>query len=145
MLRMRLRRMGSKKKPTYRVVVAEARSPRDGAFIEIVGHYNPRTEPSTIVFNEDRAKHWLSHGVQPSDRVAKLLVVAGIADLETSATQAEARAAAAKAAAAKAEKAAAAKAPAAKPAKAVSTAKAAPAETVAEEAQAEETTTSEAE
>lgn len=78
MLRMRLRRMGSKKKPTYRVVVAEARSPRDGAFIDSIGHYDPRTEPSTIVINEERAKHWLSHGVQPSDRVAKLLAVQGI-------------------------------------------------------------------
>ena len=78
MLRMRLRRMGSKKKPTYRVVIAESRSPRDGAFIDSIGHYDPRTEPSTIVINADRAKHWLANGVQPSDRVSKLLVIQGI-------------------------------------------------------------------
>ena len=75
MLRMRLRRMGSKKKPSYRVVVAEARSPRDGAFIDIIGHYNPLTEPSTIVIDETRALKWLKNGAQPSDRVAKLLTI----------------------------------------------------------------------
>ena len=78
MLRMRLRRMGSKKAPTYRVVVAEARSPRDGGFVDSIGHYNPRTDPATIVIDEERARKWLGNGAQPSDRVAKLLTIQGI-------------------------------------------------------------------
>ncbi|GIW08153.1 MAG: 30S ribosomal protein S16 [Dehalococcoidia bacterium] len=80
MVRLRLRRMGSKKQPTYRVVAADARSPRDGAFIETIGHYNPRTEPSTIVIDEEKALRWLRNGAQPTDRVAKLLAITGIAD-----------------------------------------------------------------
>jgi small subunit ribosomal protein S16 len=72
--------MGSKKQPTYRVVAADARSPRDGAFIETIGHYNPRTEPSTIVIDEEKALRWLRNGAQPTDRVAKLLAITGIAD-----------------------------------------------------------------
>ncbi|MFN8532648.1 MAG: 30S ribosomal protein S16 [Dehalococcoidia bacterium] len=80
MVRLRLRRMGSKKQPTYRVVVADSASPRDGAFIETIGHYNPRTEPSTIVINEEKALRWLRNGAQPTDRVAKLLAISGIAD-----------------------------------------------------------------
>ena len=70
-------RMGKKKQPTYRVVAADARSPRDGRFIEIVGTYNPRTEPSEIKIDNARAVHWLREGAQPSDRVKKLLAVAG--------------------------------------------------------------------
>ena len=70
---MRLTRVGSKKNPIYRVVVADSRSPRDGKFIEIIGRYNPQTEPSIIEFNEERTKHWLSHGAQPSDPVHRLL------------------------------------------------------------------------
>jgi small subunit ribosomal protein S16 len=73
MVKIRLRRTGAKKKPTYRVVVADSRSPRDGRFIEIIGHYNPRTEPNTIKIHEDRALHWLSMGAQPTDVVRKLL------------------------------------------------------------------------
>lgn len=80
MVRLRLRRMGSKGKPTYRVVAAYARSPRDGAFIETIGHYNPRTEPSTIVIDEEKALRWLRNGAQPTERVAKLLAITGITD-----------------------------------------------------------------
>ena len=73
--RMRLARVGSKKNPIYRVVVADSRSPRDGKFIEIVGRYNPQTDPSTIEFNEDKVKEWLGKGVQPSGTVARLLKI----------------------------------------------------------------------
>ena len=73
MVKIRLRRTGAKKKPTYRVVVADVRAPRDGRFIEIVGHYNPRTEPVTIDIQEDRILHWLSVGAQPTDTVRGLL------------------------------------------------------------------------
>jgi small subunit ribosomal protein S16 len=79
MLRIRLRRTGAKKKPTYRVVVADARSPRDGAFLDILGHYNPRTEPSTVVIDAVKAQRWLANGAQPSDRVARLFKREGIA------------------------------------------------------------------
>ncbi len=78
MLRIRLRRTGAKKKPTYRVVVADARSPRDGAFLDILGHYNPRTEPSTVVIDAAKAQRWLANGAQPSDRVARLFKREGI-------------------------------------------------------------------
>jgi small subunit ribosomal protein S16 len=74
-VRMRLTRVGSKKNPIYRVVVADSRSPRDGRFIEIVGRYNPQTDPSTIDFDEDRVKDWLSKGAQPSDTVVRLLKI----------------------------------------------------------------------
>jgi small subunit ribosomal protein S16 len=73
LLKIRLSRVGKKKKPAYRIVVADSRAPRDGANIEIIGHYNPLTEPPTIVINEERAAHWLEHGAQPSEAVAKLL------------------------------------------------------------------------
>ena len=77
-VRMRLTRVGSKKNPIYRVVIADARSPRDGRFIEIVGRYNPQTDPSTIELDEDKVKDWLDKGAQPSAAVAKLIKVAGI-------------------------------------------------------------------
>jgi small subunit ribosomal protein S16 len=77
-VRMRLTRIGSKKNPIYRVVVADSRSPRDGRFIEIVGRYNPQTDPSTIELDEAKVKNWLSKGAQPSDPVAKLIKAAGI-------------------------------------------------------------------
>ncbi len=80
MVKIRLRRMGAKKQPTYRFVVADARSPRDGRFIEILGHYNPRTEPRTIVVNEEKAKAWLSKGAQPSDTVRRLFAEKGIVE-----------------------------------------------------------------
>ena len=73
MVKIRLRRTGAKKKPSYRVVVADSRAPRDGKFIEIIGHYNPRTEPRTVKIHEDRVLHWLSVGAQPTDIVHKLL------------------------------------------------------------------------
>ena len=77
-VRMRLARIGSKKNPIYRVVVADSRSPRDGRFIEIVGRYNPQTDPSTIELDETKVEEWLAKGAQPSDPVAKLIKVAGI-------------------------------------------------------------------
>ena len=77
-VKMRLRRMGQKKAPFYRVVVADSRSPRDGKFIEEVGYYNPNVDPSVIKFDEEAAKKWLANGAQPTDRVAKLLKTAGI-------------------------------------------------------------------
>ena len=77
-VRMRLTRVGSKKNPIYRVVVADSRSPRDGRFIEIVGRYNPQTEPSTIELDEQKVKDWLGKGAQPSDSVARLLKIKNI-------------------------------------------------------------------
>ena len=77
-VKLRLTRVGSKKNPIYRVVAADSRSPRDGRFIEIVGRYNPQTEPSTIDFDEDRVKEWLSKGAQPSNTVSRLLKIANI-------------------------------------------------------------------
>lgn len=82
MIKLRLRRMGAKKKPSYRIVVADARAKRDGRFVEIVGHYSPMTEPSTIVINNDRARYWLGQGAQPTERVAKLLKIRGITDAD---------------------------------------------------------------
>jgi len=76
--KMRLTRVGSKKNPIYRVVVADSRSPRDGRFIEIVGRYNPQTQPSTIEFDEAKVKSWLSKGVQPTEPVARLLKAKGL-------------------------------------------------------------------
>jgi small subunit ribosomal protein S16 len=70
---MRLTRVGSKKNPIFRVVVADSRAARDGKFLEIVGRYNPQTDPSTVEFDEERVKEWLAKGAQPSNTVAKLL------------------------------------------------------------------------
>jgi small subunit ribosomal protein S16 len=77
-VRLRLTRVGGKKKPLWRVVVADQRSPRDGRVIETIGHYNARTEPSTIVLDEERARMWLSRGAQPTNTVRKLLRIRGI-------------------------------------------------------------------
>jgi small subunit ribosomal protein S16 len=106
MVRIRLRRVGAKNQPSYRVVVADGRSPRDGRFIEKIGFYNPRTEPSTIEIDEERALHWLGSGAQPSGAVQRLLVKTGTMDryerlrkgeaLETLLAEAEAIAAAKK-------------------------------------------------
>lgn len=74
MIKLRLRRMGAKKRPSYRIVVAESTSPRDGRFIETVGFYDPLTEPATIRLQEDRIRHWLSVGAQPTDTVRSILV-----------------------------------------------------------------------
>ena len=73
MVRIRLRRTGSKKQASYRIVVADQRSPRDGKFIEILGWYNPRTNPPSFKVNNERARYWLSQGAQPSEAVARLL------------------------------------------------------------------------
>ncbi|MDY6875153.1 MAG: 30S ribosomal protein S16 [Chloroflexota bacterium] len=73
MVKIRLRRVGAKKQASYRVVVADARAPRDGRFIEIIGFYNPRTEPETTEIKEDRALYWLGVGAQPTEPVARLL------------------------------------------------------------------------
>ena len=78
LLKIRLRRTGAKKQPSYRVVVAESTAPRDGTFLEILGHYNPLTEPTTLVIKEDRVKDWLDRGAQPTDRVARLLSSRGL-------------------------------------------------------------------
>ncbi len=77
MLKLRLRRMGAKRQPSYRIVVAESRSPRDGRFIETVGIYNPKTQPMTLRVDEERAKYWLERGAQPTDTVRSLLVRVG--------------------------------------------------------------------
>jgi small subunit ribosomal protein S16 len=82
MVRIRLRRMGSKHKPSYRVVVADARAPRDGKFIETIGHYNPQQQPKVVVIKQDRARYWLGVGAQPSDTVVRLLKVVGVFDTE---------------------------------------------------------------
>ena len=78
MLRIRLRRVGKKKQPQYRVVVADARAPRDGAFVEIIGHYNPLTNPATVEIDVEKARKWLGDGAKPSDAVAHLLMKAGV-------------------------------------------------------------------
>jgi len=120
-LRIRLRRTGRSKAPQYRVVVADQRAPRDGDFVEIVGHYNPRANPKELVFKEERVRHWLGVGAQPSETVHRLLHREGLitdappqraskpsrADREAAA-RAEQEAAEAAAAAAAAEAAAAA-------------------------------------
>ena len=78
MVKIRLRRTGKKKQPSYRVVVADSRAPRDGAFIENLGHYNPLTEPPTIVIDEEKTLKWLRQGAQPTETVASLLRKLGI-------------------------------------------------------------------
>ena len=77
-VRLRLTRVGGKKNPIWRVVVADQRSPRDGRVIETIGRYNAQTEPSEIVLDEERARHWLERGAQPSETVRKLLRTKGI-------------------------------------------------------------------
>lgn len=80
MVKIRLRRMGAKAQPTYRIVASEKESPRDGRFLEILGSYNPRTVPATIQVNEDRVYHWMSQGAQPSESVIKLFRSTGLLD-----------------------------------------------------------------
>jgi len=79
-VKLRLMRMGKKKQPTYRVVAADSRSPRDGRFIEIVGTYEPRAEPSVVKIDNDKAVDWLRKGAQPTDRVQQLLKISGAWD-----------------------------------------------------------------
>jgi len=80
MVKIRLRRMGRKNRPFYRVVIADSRSPRDGRFIDIVGHYNSLTDPATIDIDEEKALKWLRYGAQPTDTVRSLLSKLGIMD-----------------------------------------------------------------
>ncbi|CAB4879018.1 unannotated protein [freshwater metagenome] len=77
-VRLRLTRVGGKKNPIWRVVVADQRSPRDGRFIEVVGHYNAQTEPSTISLDEEKIRHWLAKGAQPTAQVRRLMRIRGI-------------------------------------------------------------------
>jgi small subunit ribosomal protein S16 len=76
-VKLRLMRMGKKKQPSYRVVAADSRSPRDGRFIQILGHYDPRREPSTVSIDNDKAVEWLRKGAQPTETVRRLLVTSG--------------------------------------------------------------------
>jgi small subunit ribosomal protein S16 len=78
MVKIRLRRVGAKNRPSYRVVVTDSRAPRDGAFISIIGHYNPLTEPETVVIDEEEALKWLRQGAQPTATANRLLLKAGI-------------------------------------------------------------------
>ncbi|MDQ7825016.1 MAG: 30S ribosomal protein S16 [Candidatus Eremiobacteraeota bacterium] len=78
MVKIRFRRVGKKKQPSYRIVVADSRSPRDGRFVENIGHYNPRTEPPTIVVKEEKLNNWLKEGAQPTESVRRVLVACGI-------------------------------------------------------------------
>ncbi len=80
MVKMRLKRIGAKKKPVYRIIVADGRSPRDGKFIAEVGTYNPLKNPSEITFDTELAKEWLGNGAQPTDTVKKLLKIAGVTE-----------------------------------------------------------------
>lgn len=77
-VKIRLKRMGQKKMPMYRIVVADSRSPRDGRFIEEIGTYNPNTDPSTFKVNEEAAKKWLANGAQPTEVVSKIFKAAGV-------------------------------------------------------------------
>ena len=78
MVKIRLRRVGVKKKPSYRLVVADVRAPRDGAFINIIGYYHPLTDPETVVIDEEKALYWLRQGAQPTATAARLLSKAGV-------------------------------------------------------------------
>lgn len=80
MVTIRLRRQGKTKQPTYRIVIADKKSPRDGKFIEIIGHYNPVHQPKELVVQNDRARYWIGVGAQPSDTVARLLKQVGVLD-----------------------------------------------------------------
>ncbi|MFW6125856.1 MAG: 30S ribosomal protein S16 [Chloroflexota bacterium] len=80
MVKIRLARVGRRKKPNYRVVVADSRAPRDGAFIEIIGHYNPLTDPPELVIDDEKALKWLRQGAKPTQAVARLLDKAGVSE-----------------------------------------------------------------
>jgi small subunit ribosomal protein S16 len=86
MVRIRLRRQGAKKQPTYRVVVADQRSPRDGRIIENIGFFNPRTEPETVTIDVERAQYWLGVGAQPSEAVERLLKQVGAYEVAAAAS-----------------------------------------------------------
>lgn len=78
MLRIRLQRVGKRKQPSYRIVVADSRAPRNGSTVEIIGHYNPLTDPPAVVINQERALKWLKDGAQPSEAAAKVLARQGL-------------------------------------------------------------------
>lgn len=78
MVKIRLTRTGAKKQPSYRIIAADSRSPRDGAFLEILGHYDPKTDPETVVIDEEKALKWLINGAQPTESTQRLLAKAGI-------------------------------------------------------------------
>jgi small subunit ribosomal protein S16 len=159
-LKIRLSRGGAKKRPFYRIVVADSRKPRDGRFIERLGHYDPmlaRDDPKRVIVNEERARHWLGAGASPSHRVALFLAQAGIVDKPAIAEQTrknrprakaqerlKAAAEAAEAAKTAAAEAAAQPAPAAEEPKAAETPEEAPAAESAGETPAEETSSEEA-
>jgi small subunit ribosomal protein S16 len=87
MVKIRLRRVGATKQPSYRIIVTHSESARDGRFIEKIGFFNPRTEPETVEFDRERAAYWLSQGAQPSEAVARLLKKAGLMGGQTAATE----------------------------------------------------------
>jgi small subunit ribosomal protein S16 len=89
MVTIRLRRQGKTKQPTYRIVIADKRSPRDGKFIEIIGHYNPVRQPKELVVKQERARYWIGVGAQPSDTVVRLLKQVGVLDAAGKLTAAE--------------------------------------------------------
>mgnify|MGYP001571709382 CR=1 FL=1 len=89
MVKIRLRRVGATKRPSYRIVAADSRSPRDGRFLEILGHYDPLTEPATVVVKEDRVRYWVEHGAQPSEVVARLLSQRGFLGAATTVAEPE--------------------------------------------------------
>lgn len=78
MVRIRLRRIGAKKKPSYRIVVTDSRAPRDAAYLEMIGHYDPMADPPTIRIDQEQAARWMQRGAQPSERVAKLMQKIGV-------------------------------------------------------------------
>ena len=84
MLRIRLRRVGKKKQPAYRIVVADVRAPRDGAIVEQVGHYDPLKDPPAVVLNAERVKHWLGVGARPTDTVGRILEAQGLVEKASS-------------------------------------------------------------
>jgi small subunit ribosomal protein S16 len=87
-VRIRLTRVGATKQPTYRVVVADARSARDGRALDTLGHYNPRTEPAEVAIDADKARAWLAKGARPSDTVVRLFRIAGVTEAPATATAA---------------------------------------------------------
>jgi small subunit ribosomal protein S16 len=89
LLKIRLSRVGKKKRPSYRIVVADSRAARDGALVDTIGHYDPLTDPATIVINEEKALHWLQRGAQPSEAAAKLLAKSGIGGGEAQTSEPE--------------------------------------------------------
>lgn len=92
MVKIRLRRVGAKQKASYRIVVADSRAPRNGAFINVIGHYDPLTEPETVVINEEEALSWLRKGAQPTSTAARLLTKTGIMEKFQTKTETEEKA-----------------------------------------------------